>query len=112
MNIILSPQRREEALEIFKKGEVLTINGEDYDFSPMSEGDTLPADATTCPWLVGNIEKQDGHLSVTVILPIPFNYSQEQAFPEPIMDAPDGLVELPLPLPVEEVVTEEVLSDE
>lgn len=103
MRILLSPQRRDDTLEVVKRGSVLTVNGETFDFSPMGNGDTLPSDAIDSIWFVGNVEKSlEGELEVTLLFPNPWNYSQEQAFPVPLEDVPDGLVIFPQPLSVEE----------
>ncbi|UVL16148.1 hypothetical protein LOY27_09920 [Pseudomonas atacamensis] len=102
MKIILSPQRRDDTLTLSKNGSVLTINGEAFDFSQMNEGDTLPRDAIDCEWFVGDVEKVEGALVITLFLPNPENYSPEQAFPVPIVNIPDGPISLPLPLPVPE----------
>lgn len=100
MDIILSPQRRDDTLTLIKTGDVLNVNGEDFDFSPMGAGDTLPYQAITSQWFVAAVEKDlSGKLTLTVILPNPANYSPEQAFPVPLLDIPDGPVELPQPLP-------------
>ncbi|POA26314.1 MULTISPECIES: hypothetical protein [unclassified Pseudomonas] len=99
MKIILSPQRRDDTLTLERAGTVLTINGEDFDFSSMNDGDTLPKGAIDCEWFAGDIEKVDGDLVVTLFLPNPVNYSQEQAFPVPLVNIPDGPVLLPQPLP-------------
>lgn len=101
MHIILSPQRREDTLEISKNGDILIINGEAFDFSPMNEGDTLPAGATTCEWIIGDVHKEAGELKLKLILPLPVNFSPEQAFPEPLISVPNGPVMFPQALPVE-----------
>lgn len=99
MKIILIPQRREDDLAIRKAGSVLNINGEDFDFSPMTEGSTLPRTAVSSEWFAGDVEMQDGELVLSLYLPNPVNYSPAQAFPEPLLNVPDGLVALPQPLP-------------
>lgn len=99
MKIILSPQRRDDTLDLFVSGHVLTVNGEEFDFSRMLDGDTLPASAIVSQWFVGQVDNIAGSLELTVILPLPVNYSQEQAFPVPLVDVPDGPVALPQPLP-------------
>ncbi|RBL69796.1 hypothetical protein C3E98_019065 [Pseudomonas sp. MWU13-2625] len=98
MIINLSPQRREDALSIIKSGDVLTLNGEVFDFSLIQEGDTLPASAITSPWFLNKVERNGGELELTLIFPNPPNFSQEQAFPVPLVDIPDGAVQLPQPL--------------
>ncbi|WP_095151903.1 hypothetical protein [Pseudomonas sp. Irchel s3b5] len=99
MKIKLSPVRSDDELEVSKAGDVLTINGELFDFTQLREGDTLPAVAISSKWFKGEINRVGAELELTLILPLPLNYSQEQAFPEPLLEVPDGLVNLPGPLP-------------
>ncbi|WP_077046628.1 hypothetical protein [Pseudomonas sp. KK4] len=106
MRINLSPQRRDDTLEVIKTGDVLTVNGEDFDFSPIGNGDTLPASAIASEWFFDKVDRIDGELVLTLILPNPFNYSPEQAFPVPLENVPEGLVVFPGPLPELEVETD------
>lgn len=99
MKIILSPQRRDDTLEVFKNGDVLTVNRENFDLSPVGEGDTLPRGAISSIWFAGDVDRINGELVLTLLLPNPWNYSQEQAFPVPLENVPDGLVVFPAPLP-------------
>lgn len=99
MKINLSPQRRDDTLNVFRAGTVLTINGEEFDFTRMVDGDTLPASAITSQWFAGQVDHVDGELELTLILPLPHNYSPEQAFPVPLENVQDGPVILPPPLP-------------
>ena len=99
MKIILSPQRRGSTLELIKQGSTLFVNGEAFDFSKIKDGDTLPRAAIKSDWFAGPVEMVDGELILTLIMPNPWNYSQEQAFPLPIEDVKDGVVPLPKPLP-------------
>jgi hypothetical protein len=99
MIIKLYPVRRDDTLQVEKLGCVLTINGEKFDFSPMTEGSTLPRSAVSCEWLNSDIEMDGGKLSLTLILPLPFNYSPDQAFPVDLVNVPDGPVAFPQPLP-------------
>ena len=102
MKINLSPQRRDDAIEISRAGAVVTINGESFDFSQMADGDTLPVAAINSEWFAGDVHKADGELELTLILPLPVNYSPAQAFPAPLLVSADGPVTLPQPLPVTE----------
>ena len=99
MKIYLAPQRRDDSLEVVKSGNVLVLNGESFDFTRMADGDTLPASAISSPFFVGNVEKIGGELELTLILPLPANYSQAQAFPDPLLNVGDGPIVLPAPLP-------------
>lgn len=98
MLIKFSPRRQDTTVTLEKYGDVLVINGERFDFSFMGEGDTLPASAITSEWFVGEVDKHNGNIVLTLILPLPSNYSPEQAFPVDLVDVPDGIVELPKPL--------------
>lgn len=104
MKIALSPQRRDDVLEVVKNGDALIINGEVFDFSSISEGDTLPSQAIDSAWFIGDVERLGGEISLTLLLPNPRNYSQEQAFPAVLLDVPNGVVALPQP--ISEVVDE------
>jgi hypothetical protein len=99
MIIFLSPQRRDDMLTVSKSGDVLVVNGETFDFSKVGEGDTLPLAAIKSMWFSGDVSRTDGELSLTLLFPNPWNYSQEQAFPVPLLGVPDGTVVLPKPLP-------------
>lgn len=108
MLIKLLPQRREDTLVVKKSGHVLNVNGEDFDFSPMTEGATLPRAAIASEWFTGDVEMINSELIVSLRLPLPANYSPEQAFPVPLENVPDGPVVFPAPLP--ELATETELG--
>lgn len=110
MQIRLSPQRRDDTLEVTKAGEVLTINGVAFDFSALPDGATIPLGEVPCDWLVGPVERIGGELRLTLILPHGANPSQDVAFPAPLVNSPDGLLALPSdppPGPVVEAVEKE-----
>lgn len=102
MKINLSPQRRDDSLAASIAGSVIALNGESFDFSQMADGDTLPAGAISSEWFIGEVHKADGEIELTLILPLPANYSPEQAFPAPLLNVPDGPLALPQPLPIPE----------
>lgn len=107
MRIKLSPQRRDEALEVVKSGNLLVVNGQVFDFSPLGDGDTLPGSAITSQWFVGDVDRVGDEITLSLLLPLPANYSPEQAFPLDLVAVPDGPVVFPQPLPLPE--TTEVL---
>lgn len=107
MIIYLSPPRRDDTLAVTKAGDRLVVNGESFDFSQVGEGDTLPLAAIDSMWFSGDVFRAGGDLSVTLLFPNPWNYSQEQAFPVPLQDVPDGLVVLPKPLPSDPPIEEQ-----
>jgi hypothetical protein len=100
MIINLSPFRSDEALTVIKSGDVLTLNGENFDFSRMADGDTLPLGAVDSQWFGGPVDRVGADLLLTLRLPLPMNYSQEQAYPVPLANVPDGEVSLPQPQPL------------
>lgn len=95
MNLSFSPIRQDERLALSKSGDVLTINGTPFDFSPLPEGAALPAGATGCPWIIGAVTRQDGHIYLTLRLPHGANAPQETRFPAEIVQTEDGDIALP-----------------
>jgi hypothetical protein len=97
MRISFAPQRRDDALNLSKTGDVLSINGEAFDFSNIPDGASLPSGAVPCDWIMSNsyIERVGGELQLTLVLPIGPNPSQTIAFPQPITVTADGPIAVP-----------------
>ena len=95
MQIKFSPQRRDDALVVEKLNDILTVNGEVFDFSTIGEGDTLPADAILSEFFAGPVERIGGEIVLTLLLPHGPNPSAAVAFPDPITVNVNGPVELP-----------------
>lgn len=95
MRINLLPQRRDDTLVIVKTGDVLTINGTDYDFTSLPDGADLSASATDCKFLTSMISRVGGELQLSVIMPYQYGASEAARFPAPIIDPPDGLLTFP-----------------
>lgn len=95
MKIILSPVRRDDALVLVRTGDVLTVNGEEFDFSALPEGSVLPVEAIASDWFAGPVERVDGALHVPLILPHGANTPEDTRFPEAITLMQDGPVALP-----------------
>lgn len=95
MHINLSPFRSDKSLSIEKLGNTFTINGVTYDFTALPDGATLPASAINCEFIVGPVERIDGVLHLTLLLPHGADASEAVRFPEPIINPPDGPLELP-----------------
>lgn len=96
MRISFSPQRRDDTLLLEKaSGDRLRINGELFNFNPLAEGDSLPAGAVPCEWIEGAVERINGEVCLTIILPHGADPSHEVAFPQPITADEDGPVSLP-----------------
>lgn len=95
MKINLSPDRHAPALTASLAGDVLTLNGEPFDFTQLPEGATLPAEAIDSEWITGPVSRINGELHLTLRLPHGPNPSRAVAFPEPIHVAQDGPILLP-----------------
>ena len=96
MKLIFSPQRRDDTLTLSKTGDTLTINGVPYDFSQLPNGATLPREAINCEWIVSDVNRVNGEIELTILLPHGANASHEARFPEPINMTNDGQVVLPI----------------
>ena len=108
MHITLSPVRLDETLTASRTGDVLTLNGAAFDFGPLPEGATLPAEAIDSEWIVGPVSRIDGDLHLTLRLPHGPNPSQAVAFPKPLMVRVDGEIDLPFDPPAEPDMPEEL----
>lgn len=103
MNITFSPCRSDAELAMSVSGDVLTINGEAFDFSVVPNGATLPREAIACDLIAGDVERAgSGVLTVPVILPIGPDAPESARFPEPMTDVPDGPIDLTAFAPEEE----------
>lgn len=95
MRITFAPQRRDDRLTLERQGDTLLINGDALDLSGIPEGATLPRDAVACDWLGSDIERIQGTLHLTIILPHGPAAPQETLFPGPIDVVADGPIALP-----------------
>jgi hypothetical protein len=107
MHISFTPIRRDTPLEASVAGDVLTINGEAFDFAGIPEGATLPRSAVTCDWLASDVERIDGEIRLTLLLPHGTNAPEETRFPQAVT-VTGGSV----PLPVHDVIADEDLPTE
>lgn len=95
MKLMFSPQRRDAGLSLERTGDVLIINGEEFDFSGLPDGATLPLGAIASEWITGDVTREDGVLIVPIVLPHGKNAPEETRFPAPITLSEDGPVSLP-----------------
>ena len=96
ISIKLSPFRGDQpAPSVSTNGFALTINGEVFDFSPLQDGQALPATAVDSEWFTDEISRAGDTLFVTLRLPYGANPSAVVAFPDPIRVTKAGAVELP-----------------
>lgn len=96
MKIQLSPVRTDDRIEYLeRRGSILVVNGEPFDFSPLREGDVLPGSAIDSKWFTGPVELKNGELHLTLMLPHGGNAPERARFPEPIDVTEDGEITLP-----------------
>ena len=95
MIIKLSPICWDRELSVSKAGDVLTINDEVFDFSPLPDGSLLPRAAVNCEFIVGDVRRLGGVLVVPLLMPHAAEASEAARFPQDIVNPPDGLLELP-----------------
>lgn len=102
MRIKLCPVRSDAALAVAKQGDTLTINGTALDFARLENGSTLPGAAVGSESVYGPVERIDGELVVTLVLPHAADAPESARFPADLTNVPDGQVRLPTglePLP-------------
>lgn len=96
MHISFSPQRRDDTLTPERTSpDRLRINGELFNFGPLPDGGTIPAGKIPCDWIVGPVERINGEIHLTLILPHGPNPSHAVAFPVPIHVTEDGPIAIP-----------------
>ena len=102
MKLTFTPMRRDDRLELHRTGDMLTINGEAFDFGPLPEGATLPREAIDSAWFAGPVERIGGVLHVSLILPHGPHAPEATRFPAPLEIEGDGSVPVPVWSEVEE----------
>lgn len=101
MKIILYPQRRDDELSLSLQGERLTISGDVLDLSNIPDGATVPMEAVDNPFIAGPIERIDGELRVSLLLPRAtpfgvFNEAGRMRQPFEVTVTQDGEISLPV----------------
>lgn len=87
----------------FVEGYAITINGEQFDFSPLEKGYELSLEAIDSPLFADKaVMSVDGTLSVTLLMP----YDEATAtdairFPEPVIVTTAGPVDIPTDHPAQ-----------
>lgn len=95
MIIKLSPVRSDETLILFKNGDKLTVNGEEFDFTRLPDGASLPYGSVLCPAVIQTVDRENGELSMSILMPHKAYATESSRFPSPLTNIPDGRVILP-----------------
>lgn len=97
MIINFSPVFADDSIVAFVAGDKITINDQEFDFTPLQPGFVLPLDAIDSTHFAGPVVRQvSGELEMTLRLPHPNDAPEYMRFPEPIHVTQDGLVLLPV----------------
>lgn len=94
MIIKLSPVRSDVHLSVVKAGDTLELNGVALDFSRLADGATLPAESVGCNFVIAPVERINGALVLTLMLPHDADAPEGARFPVDLYPA-DGQVQLP-----------------
>ncbi|WP_330508084.1 tail fiber assembly protein [Pseudomonas putida] len=94
MIIKLSPVRSDVSLSVSKSSDTLEVNGVALDFSRLPDGATLPAEAVGCKFVIAPVDRINGDLVLTLMLPHSADAAQGARFPVDLYPA-DGQVQLP-----------------
>lgn len=98
MLIKLWPCASDERIEVSVSGEVVTVNGADFDLSPLEVGASISSAAFGVTYFLGYITRDAaGELSFTLQFPQDAEASEDARFPLPISVTEDGPVMLPDP---------------
>lgn len=99
MKIKLWPDLVEWPLEATVGGDVITINGQAFDFSPLKDGQRLPGLAIDSEYFIGSefVERRGGVIHVTLRFPVAWESPEEIRNPPApiIIDAKEGVVNFP-----------------
>ncbi len=100
MKIILSPTRSDEQLEASVSGDVLTLNGVEFDFSELGLGESISSADLGTSWIVEDVVRElDGEVVVILRMPHGAEAPEITRFPDSVT-VMSGDVPLP---PYEEV---------
>jgi len=90
----LSPVRSDLSLSVLKQGDTVQVNSAALDFSRLPDGATLPAEAVGCDFVIAPVERINGDLVLTLMLPHAADAPQAARFPVDLYPV-DGQVQLP-----------------
>ncbi|HEQ1802123.1 TPA: hypothetical protein VEM73_005272 [Pseudomonas aeruginosa] len=85
----------DERLSLSRAGDVLTVNGQPFDFTPLPDGGELPAEAIGSEWFAGSAVRRGDRLELILRFPLAADASGAARFPDPLLIEADGPVELP-----------------
>lgn len=98
MKLKFSPCSMDDRLEASVSGDTLYLNGVPFDFSPLQAGDILPIEAMGSKWIASSVERIDGEIHLTIVIPHGPDAVDETLTPvnfETYLAVTDGVVPIP-----------------
>jgi hypothetical protein len=83
INLKRSPSSSPVTLDVSSEGDVLTINGEAFDFSTLEEGGKIEAVDVPSEYIISDVTRINGVVELTMIAPYLGEGTQEERFPTP-----------------------------
>ena len=99
MKIKFTPIRMDEQLTAsVVNADKIILNGEELDFTPLLEGETIESSDVGNKWVSGTVSRTDGELYITLVVPHGHNAPYETRFPT-AFETPITVLEGEVPLP-------------
>ncbi len=97
MKIKFTPIRMDEQLTASViDADKIILNGEELDFSPLLDGETIEAIDVGNKWVSGTVSRTDGELYITLVVPHGHNAPHSTRFPsEDYLSVDEGTVPVP-----------------
>ena len=95
MRISFLPQRRDDEIVVeLVSADRIRINDDLLNFEPLNDGDIIPSGVIPCEWINGPVERKDGVICLTLLLPYKTGFRHVDA-PRAITLSTVGAVDLP-----------------
>lgn len=95
MKVRFTPSRMDRHFSGTVDGDVITVNGQSLDFSPLQDGGELPAAAINAAWVADLVYRQGGEVYITLICPHGENAPDETRFPSGDYISVEGVIPFP-----------------
>ena len=92
------PQRSDETLALEKNGDTIILNGQQFDFSQLEVGATLPQSAVDSPFFAGPVVRDELSIRLHIVLPHGPDAPHFVLFPKERGYSDDGQMKTPVDL--------------
>jgi hypothetical protein len=111
INVKRSPANSLVTLDVSSDSDVLTINGEAFDFSALEEGGKIEAVDVPSEYIISDVTRINGVVELTMVAPYLGEGTQEERFPTPYTP-PSGVRGKPVVLDPSKIKTKNQLINE